>query len=229
MSLLPTSVLLQETGEQLLLEDGSSLLLELSYQGYPVLDTWPNWESLPREFRSFSGTVLENTTGLAVVKPRADQLRQSMQFSFRFTSRTELAQFRRFIDARRGRQRAFWMPTWQADLVATTDCSTTTLVVESVEYAGRMFPNAARKHLALVNHDRTMHIRGVTAALDNGTTESLTLDAAPSATVVAGKSLIAFLLLVRLQTDVVELVYKSGDHMEATIQVLEVPLEAPAP
>lgn len=229
MALLATSVLLKENGEKILLESGDQLVLEQSYQGFDVLDYWPNWESLPREFRAYSGTVLDNTTGLAVVKPRADQPRQAMQVAFRFTSRAELARFRRFVDRIRGRQKAFWMPTWQQDLVATVDCSTTSLVVESVGYTGRMFPNNARKHLALVNYDRSIYLRGVSGASDNGTTETLTLDAAPDATVTAGKSLICFLLLVRLQIDAVELTYISPEHMEATVQVLEVPLEVPAP
>ena len=229
MSTIPTSVLLKENGERILLESGDFILLEGSYQGYAVLDEWPNWEEAPDESFSFSGTVLDNTTGLAVVKPRGDTQRQSIRVGYRFTSRAELARFRRFIDARRGRQKAFWMPTWQQDLTLTADCSTTTAVVESVGYAGRMFPYTPRKHLALINHDRVMHVCGVTAAVDGGVTETLTLDAAPAAPVIAGSSLVSFLLLVRLESDTVNYSYVSPTHMTAQISVIEVPKEVPAP
>ena len=78
MSVLATSVLLKENGERILLESADALLLEQSYQGFPVLDFWPNWERLPSEYRRFSGTILDNTTGLPTVKPRGDTQRQEM-------------------------------------------------------------------------------------------------------------------------------------------------------
>lgn len=227
--MIATDVLLTEAGDRLLLESSDGLLLESSYQGFEVLDFWPNWETLPNEGTARSGTVLDNTTGLAVVKPRADQPRESLEFSFRLTGHAELARFRRFIESRRGRQKAFWCPTWQADLVPTADVTSTSLVVESVGYAGRMYPNNARKHLALVRHDRSLYPRGVTGASDNGTTETLTLDAAPAQTVLQSSNLVSFLLLVRLDSDAVTYTYVSPSHMTVRIRVVEVPMEVPAP
>lgn len=227
--MIATDVLRTEAGDRLLLESADGLLLESSYQGFEVCDFWPNWETLPSEGTARSGTVLDNTTGLSVVKPRADQPRESLDFAFRLISRAELARFRRFIESRRGRQKAFWCPTWQSDLVPTADVTGTSLVVESVGYTGRMYPNNARKHLALIRHDRSLYLRGVTGASDNGTTETLTLDAAPAQTVLQANSMVSFLLLVRLADDTVNYTYISPSHMTARVSLLEVPMEAPAP
>ncbi len=221
--------LLQEDGDLILLESGGELLLGNAYLGFNVLDFWPNWEIKPIEAIERSGTILENRTGLPVVKPRADQPRQSMSFTFRTDSRAELARFRRFVASLRGRQRAFWIPTWEADLNPTAFLTGSNITVESIGYEGRMHDFHPRRHCVLVKWNRELEIFAIIGATDNGTTELLNTDHTfPGAPGYNNEHvMISFLLLVRLESDTIEYTYITPELMDAKLRVIELPLETP--
>lgn len=229
MGVLTLDNLLTEAGDDLLLERGDALVLETAHKGFEVADFWPNWETKPLEAFERAGTVLDNVTGLPAVKPRADQPRQSLDFTFRFVTRAELARFRRFVEQVRGRQQPFWIPTWERDLEPVNNIFGTDITIESIGYAGTLHPFHARRHAALVKWDRTAVLFGINDATDDGTTEVLNTDTAFGASPGFNKGhvMISFLLLVRLETDEVRYSYVSPTHMTARIRVVELPLEAP--
>jgi hypothetical protein len=231
MPLLQLDHLLTEAGEFLITEDGLfGVALENAHHGYEILDFWPNWEVKPIETTERSGTILDNITGLPVVKPRADQPRQAMEFAYRLTSRDDIARFRRFIVARRGLQGAFWIPTWEADIKPVQNISGSDIFVESIGYEATLLPFLARRYMVLIRSNRTLVPFVVNAAADNGITETFNTDTAFGGApgFDFNHVMISFLLLVRLDADV-DYTYLSPTHMTARIRVVELPLEVPDP
>jgi len=221
--------LLLETGDVLLLENGSGFAIENTFQGYDILDVFPNWESQPREAIERSATVLDNVTGLPTIKVRGEQPRQSLEFHYRLIGIEQIAAFRTFVAGRRGAQRAFWIPTWLADVKPTENIFATDFDIEDIDYTENLFPNTARRHMVVIRWDHAMTPFEVLGSQDNADgTERLFTSVAFGASPgwPPQHVMVSFLLLVRLAAPV-EYTYLSPDHMSARIQVLEVPVEVP--
>jgi hypothetical protein len=87
-----------------------------------------------------------------------------------------------FLDAVRGQQMPFLLPTGRPDLVPLGDASGGTLLVEGTPAAGYVtgwFPSLAHRRLRLLKTDNTFAYRTVSGAIDNGNgTQTLTLASA---------------------------------------------------
>lgn len=200
--------------------------LTTTYQGAPVLDVWMDWAGFSPAVRSEqAGVILDTVTGLSLWKPRGAYPRAEMSMLFRVYGRDSIDEFRVFVEGRRGRQQAFWVPTWQRDLELAADASGATIQVEPANYASAVFPITQRRHLALTYHDRTQVLREITAA-SAGATESLTLDGSVGP-YRADLVLVSYLLLVRLSQDSVSYRYRSREVMECELAMIEVPEEYP--
>lgn len=200
--------------------------LDTTYEGSPVLDVWMDWAGYsPTITSDQAGVILDNVTGRYAWRPRGAFPRAELRMLFRVFGRQSMQDFREFVEARRGRQQSFWIPTWQRDLELASDASGQTIQIEPVGYAAEVFPIAQRRHLALTYHDRTQVLRSVTAA-SAGATESLSLNASVGP-YRADLVLVSFLLLVRFTEDVVEYTYPLRDVMECELSMVEVPEEYP--
>jgi hypothetical protein len=142
--------------------------------------------------------------------------------------RSEIREFRSWLDLFRGRYTPVWLPTWNADLAPTQNLSGTSVVVESVGYEDNLFPHNARKHIVVISHTRTLYPRGVTAASDNGVTETLTITPTLGTTLVKEHSMVSFLVLARLVEDRLKINWIARDLAEVEMVFVEVPREAPA-
>ena len=120
-----------------------------------------------------------------------------------------------------GRQKAFWVPTWYADLVptATVGAGSTTLVVESIG------PAAAYngKHILVDFTSGTQVARGVTFVSTASGEDTLTL----SSSLGAGLTLtnyhtISFLHKVRLDADQITLRHVGNTRTDVALPVVEV-------
>ena len=88
----------------------------------------------------------------------------------------------------------------------------------------------ARRHLALWDLGiPSFEYHEVTAASDpgDGLTETLTISPVTARNYQADRTVISFLKLCRLEQDAVEIRYPSGNVAQATIEVRELPKEAP--
>lgn len=124
---------------------------------------------------------------------------------------------RQFVQALRGRQKAFWLPTGLVDFRVGADggAPSATLSVQNVGYSARTFPIAGnrRKDIVIEYTNGTRDLRAIIAAADAGVNETLTLDSATSlATTAASVKRISFLQRVRLATDALEFTHnRIGD------------------
>jgi hypothetical protein len=223
---------LLENGDKRLLESGDFRLLEAAYdpyKGYDVFPFRPNWVEPPKEQLHRSMTTLENQTGLQTVRSHTVTPIGFFDMLLTLEGRDEITAFRHYIKTLRGRWKPIWVPSWQSDLKPTANFSGSSITVESVGYAGYLFPHNGRKHLAIIRHDGVIYVRGVNSASDNGTTETIGLKSSVGVTIYASSCLVCFLHFARLAEDRVVTRWIGKDLAEARIGWVELPREVPAP
>lgn len=155
--------------------------------------------------------VIDNQTGTVNVRSPWDRSKRSHQKGFVARSRAEVLKLRRLLLSLRGRQKAFYIPTFIEDLtpVATLTIGTSTLDIRNIEYA-RFAQSRDPKNLFRITFtDGSTLIREITAAVKiSGTVERLTLDTTwPATRPVAEVARIEFYELVRFDTDQFTLTY----------------------
>jgi len=179
----------------------------------------------------------------SVASPMGPEIRNtpaeapSVEFSFRFMLETRalVRSLEAWYDTVLGAARAFWLPSYQHDLVPATDMAagSSTLVIRRIGYSDRLFPVLARRHLAFLTHAGGLTHRLVTAAMDDGAaagTETLTLDDTVPTAFPTDRTggMIAVLRLVRLAEDAVEVAHHRAGLAEVELGFRELPSEVEA-
>lgn len=152
-------------------------------------------------------------------------------FTWFCTTRAAVAELRGFIDGRRGRRLPFWAASWQDDLTLAADATAgvTTLSVADTGYLEVFAAGTSRRRLALRAADGSWSYRKVTDADDaGGGLLTLTLDSGIASDLPAGRALISFLRLCRLDVDEVRIGWASIRLARAEFQIRELPREVPA-
>lgn len=203
-----------------------------SYLGSPVFVDSMRLASGAQD-RAFALKVerMDSGTGRAFQDSSKRFLPLSMAFLADFESRTEQWRLKRFLHARRGKFKSFWLPTWRAELAvhSTAIAPTNTIFVKAAKYSDHAW-NAnrqSRQHLMIEYANGQRDFRRVTAAAltSPGVLETLTLDSNVSQDVsVANVVRIAFLLRVRLSNDSIEFNHDYAYNGEVGIAVTEVDL-----
>lgn len=141
---------------------------------------------------------------------------------------------RAFLDARKGCAVPFWFPSYQWDLSLTEDAlqGDSILTIAWIRYEQQMFgTTAGRRHLAIwpCGLESPMDYHEIVNATDpgNGETETIGINPVATRAYSAPSTVISFLKLCRLDADSVRISYPKTHIAEATIQVRELPLEAP--
>jgi hypothetical protein len=201
-----------------------------TYKSIEVLEIEPNRADDMGESFVRSLAVFDPATTPPLIMDRSGfNQGQIKSFNLSLDGREEIAAFLTFRDARFGRQKKFWMPTWQEDLIAVNDVADgdTGLTIKDCGYSQFVFPNLPRQFIAIIQPGPTFLYRKITAATANGVTESLTVDVALPDLLV-GRYAISFLTLRRLDDDDVELVWTTPNYCEVSLTLTELPLEVPA-
>lgn len=204
----------------------------MTYKGIEVLEARLKRDPGAAARQAWSAAVIDPGTGAVAVQKRSDVPSASRRLDWSLRSLQEKAAARAFLEARRGRAVPFWAPTWVADFELSQQLSagSTSLRVRETGYTARMFPHDARRHLALITPDGTIHPRGVDAAVDNGDgTETLTISSGLPEDLPVRGGLASFLLLYRLADDSVEIEHHTQTYGELRADLVELPAEVPAP
>lgn len=135
-----------------------------------------------------------------------------------------LWQWRQWLHARRGKQKAFWLPSWNRDLrLAKTIASTDTEIdIEHMSLTSHgQFPLDCMMRL----NDGTVFYRRITSAVElSGGDEQIAIDSSLGQEVTAGDiDLWCFMDLIRLNTDRVEMNHRNPYTMQTNIPVMRVP------
>lgn len=149
--------------------------------------------------------VIDNETGQVDVQSNWDRFKREQRKGFVARSRSEILALKKLLVALRGKQTAFYMPTFFADITAAAGITsgTATLDIENIEYARFANSRRPKKVFKITFTDGTSLIRSVTTAVKSSSTvEQLTLDTTwPTTRPLSDIAEIQFYELVRFDTD----------------------------
>ena len=198
-----------------------------SYLGFDVLERRPNMREAVTDVSPRSLAI--HDPGLGAREVQARDLAPAFQRSHLWTAQglQAIADLRTWLAARKGRAVPFWVSTLRQDLIlaAPANAADAALTIEAIGYARFAYPHKARRHLALHLPGATLY-RQVATATEGGATEALALTSALGTSVPLG-TLVSYLVLCRLDSDEIELVWHTDQLVEASIAFREIPEEVP--
>jgi len=168
-------------------------------------------------------TIDADTGIFRVVLPRAVPELGSVR-GWAVESPAAWARLRRFIHSMRGRQRAFWAPTWQYDItlqVAATNGSTS-LQIENIGYTRFVQQRVPRADIMIRLKTGTTLFRRIdtSAEAPDGSYETLTIDSAVPQTIdPTDVDRISFLEMVRFNADEIEFTHLGQARVEVVVPV----------
>lgn len=154
---------------------------------------------------------IDNKTGIVKQSSTWDLYKRTHQKGFVARNRSEIIQLRKVLLALRGRQKAFYIPTFIEDLEvkAQLTISTNTMDIERIDYERFIVSRRPKKIFRITFTDDTSLVRVIQSVLSvDSTTERLTLDTTwPATQAVSTIKRVEFYELVRLDSDEIVFVY----------------------
>jgi len=201
------------------------------YRGLDVLEVAPNFANAIKRTSSRSLIVLDAKTGDVTVETKSASPIAATSIEWFLADRASIANFRDFLDRRKGRLVPFFAPSWDADLVLARDVLATdsTIRVQANGYSALLFPSVSRRDLAFLAVTGSRVYARVSNAVNNGDgTETLTLSAPIGTAFTASATQVSILELVRLGSDDLDLSWSSSTFSESSLPIVGVPREVPA-
>lgn len=138
-------------------------------------------------------------------------------------TRQDAWRMRRWLHARRGRQRTFWLPTWNADLVVLEDVdeAATSLVVRPIGYP---LYYGVTDIMLVLNDGTALYNRVLSGATDTSGNEVLSLaDGFGRSFAASDVELACLMRHVRLDSDNAQLTHGYAGRCSCSLPVIEVP------
>lgn len=195
-----------------------------TYLGHDVLEERPTIlgdmnDRLVRDVK-----VVDSSLGLIDVQPTLNYLDSTSQMGWDTLSRVELAELRRWLYSRRGKQVGFWMPTWNNDLTLLSDIAagSLTINVRSIGYSSafgvrdieiRPFSGTVRR----------LRITGGSPGAEPGTETLLLGEAAGFILAANDVESVSFLDFSRLDADRIEIRHRSAQGASILVPIAKVP------
>ena len=175
--------------------------------------------------------IIDSGTGRAFQSSTKRFSPMSMPFVLDFETRAEQWRLKRFLHARRGSFKSFWVPTWRKDFAvqSTATAPATNIFVKAAKYSDHVFSTVgeSRKHIMIEYANGARDFRRINSAnlTSPGVLETLTLDSATTQDVSGANVVrISFLLRVRLAADQFDFKHDFAYTGEVGIAVQEVDL-----
>lgn len=167
--------------------------------------------------------VFDNGSGPIEVEVQRDWVDSTTSMSFDTLTEAERWQARRWIHSRRGKQKSFWLPSWNRDLTLVLDAtsSSTSILCQPINYD--IYYETTDILIKLV--DGTKHYNRVLGSVTDGDgNELLTLQNSLGVDVpVSSVDFICFMSHVRFNTDRIEISHVQGSRATVSIPVIETP------
>ncbi len=188
--------------------DWSTALPAAMYRGRPVFELRPDeTEDLTLNYERLLQT-LDNGSALPAVTDTAGKNFSVQQHRWLLAGRQERAAWRSLAYGLRGRAKSVWVPTHAWDLTLTKPASGSLLTVERIGYARFGVKTQGRQDIRIELHSGAVIYRRITAAAEDASTESLSLDTdLPGVISLADVYRISFMALCRATDDALELTH----------------------
>lgn len=163
--------------------------------------------------------IIDNEVGPVFQNTDWQHARYSKQFRTILRGHEDLYAYRQFLFRRRGKYRAFWLPTYESNMrCKSTGFVSSVLLIESDQYKQL---GDVRKHIA-IKSDGIWTAHTITAsAITSATTVQITITPAINKK-ASSIHLISYLGLHRLDADSVDLNYQGAGIVEVSVPILEI-------
>ena len=204
--------------------DLSHLPADVTYRGAPVLLDCPLIVTPLHERISRDVDVLDNGSGVPSVDVVTAYVRRLATVSLFADDAASIWRLRRWFASRRGKQKAFWLPSGNRDLtiVAPVGLNATSITVRGIGWP--LFYDA--QDIMIVLNDGTRHLARITSATTNiDGNDVLAIDGAlttPGFSASAVES-VQFMMYVRQDADSITLEHDEAGHVTVDVPVLETP------
>ncbi len=192
------------------------------YEGLDVISETPKLVSDIAESIIRPAEYFDNGFGPIAIEPERDYVDYGQTISFHEYRGAQLWRRRCWIHSLNGKQKPFWLPSFNADLSlqATIGASDTTVAVASI---GTEASYSNRRVMILLKNG-TKFYREIMGAANAGANDVLTISSSLGQSVAAADmALFCFLSKVRLSTDSVEFSHQFDDASVVSIPVIETP------
>lgn len=197
-----------------------------TYRGKPVLTDRSATVGNIRERIARTIDVFDNGSGPISVDVDNDWVRNAQTIAFVKNTREDIWDLRRWVHARRGRQRAFWLPSWNKDLEVLQNIGEagTAITVNPIGYP--LYYDV--KDIMVQLKNGAQHFRRVTSgSTDPDGNEALILDAPFGVEIfVEDIAFVCFMTHCRFDADRITFRHQTGGRVTTTIPVIETPEEA---
>lgn len=169
---------------------------------------------------------IDNNTGKVTQSSIWDRSKHNFEKGFVLRNRADIYTLRKLLTALRGKQKAFYIPSFAEDLTVVVNISTGTSILDvtSLQYVRFVLNRLPMKVFRITFTDGTSLVRSVTSsATISSTVERLTLDTTwPANRTTAEVSRVEFYELVRFDSDEVQIIYPRIGQAYCTIPLLRV-------
>lgn len=196
----------------------------MTYKGLQVLDIAPDFTSLR------SGLVDDSTfdgpeAGAATPWKATTVPRRTISYPFSLTSREQIAEFRRFIAAHRGRLGAFWLPVYMRDFEIVS-ISGTEVIVRHVGLADALTDFGQFQHIIFYAQGE-LQIAQIDEVTSDGNEETITLTEAIDTEPDPDETLCGGAMVVRCFNDEHEYQFNGLEFAKVDVRFIEIPTEYP--
>lgn len=196
------------------------------YQGYEVLTEEPDWSLEVGEAAERDWEAVDFEVGPVAYDAHTSAPEFSRPFHWLIKGRDGIARFLGFLEARKGRQVPFWLPTYARDLEQTQDAAAADVSLEfrDVHYATYLSQHPNRRDLAFFPQAGDPIFRRITAsAKGDADREFLTLDQSfGQIRKAADWRCISYLTFVRMDQDTIRPVWETDDLLRVSFRVKEI-------
>ena len=167
--------------------------------------------------------VFDNGSGPVEVDITSNWVDHHQVLTFSTKNRVERWRARKWLHSLQGKQKAFWLPSWNRDLEVTADFNSTSsgLVVKAINYPVLY---GVKDIMIQLKSGTRIFKRVLSGTANNDGTETLSLDATIGVTATVNDiDMVCFISHVRLDSDTVELNHEYNGQISVSISVVEVP------
>lgn len=167
--------------------------------------------------------IFDNGSAPIVVIPSRGYMDRRETLTFDPQNRTEVWAMRKWLHARRGKQKTFWLPSWNNDLALVKNilASDITISVKGINYASYY----GVTDIMVQRTDGTRAFkRALSGAVDVNGDDVLTLESAFGVAIpISSVAFISFIRHVRFDSDSLDLAHDYAGRVSLTVPVIEVP------
>ena len=193
------------------------------YEGYDVLDDANVVIGDVSERLNRPSVYVDNGQGPVVIETKQDYSNFARYIGKYTKTMSDVWNLRTWLHSRYGKQKAFWLPSWNEDIVVVKDIASTDTYINIKNIKLDIYGNLP-KHTRLVLNDGTVFYRNILVATElSEDEEEIEIDSSLGQSVSISDIWIwSFMDLVRLNSDKVNIEYGNMNHAQVSIPVMGV-------